>query len=107
MDLEVYRRNADGSLAQVGSSGNSVAEKERVLLQDPEQGTYVLRAVNFASVTPSWTLTASLFEAQTSTAPGLVENWTLTCERDGRVLERVPVVVERGQQLRVDRKSVV
>jgi hypothetical protein len=31
-----------------------------------------------------------------------VENWTLTCERDGRVRQTVPVVVDRGQQLRVD-----
>ncbi|WP_324273755.1 M14 family zinc carboxypeptidase [Blastococcus brunescens] len=102
MDLEVYRKAADGSLTQVGSSGNFVGEKERVLLQDPEQGTYVLRAINFASVAPSWTLTASLFVAETSTVPGLVENWTLTCERDGRVVERVPVVIDRGQQLRVN-----
>jgi hypothetical protein len=105
MDLEVYRKNADGSLEQVGSSGNFVGEKERVLLQDPAQGTYVLRVINFASVTPSWTLTASLFDAETSTVPGLVETWTLTCERDGRVLETVPVMVDRGQQVRVDLKA--
>jgi hypothetical protein len=102
LDLEVYRKNADGSLTEVGSSGNAVAEKERVLMQDPAQGTYVLRVINFASVTPSWTLTAALFEAEASTVPGLVEAWTLTCERDGRVVQRVPVVVDRGQQLRVD-----
>ena len=86
----------------MGSSGNAVGEKERVLLRDPAQGTYVLRVINFASATPSWTLTAALFEAETSTVPGLVENWTLTCERDGRVVQRVPVVIDRGQQLRVD-----
>ena len=86
----------------MGSSGNSVAEKERVLLQDPAQGTYVLRVINFASVTPSWTLTAALFNADASTVPGLVENWTLTCERNGQVIQTVPVVIDRGQQLRVD-----
>jgi hypothetical protein len=102
LDLEVYRKNADGSLAQVGSSGNSVNEKERVLLQDPAQGTYVLRVINFASVTPDWTLTAALFNADASTVPGLVENWTLTCEVAGQVRQTVPVVVDRGQQLRVD-----
>ncbi|SNR54864.1 M14 family zinc carboxypeptidase [Blastococcus mobilis] len=102
LDLEVYRKNADGSLTSVGGSGNFVGEKERVLLQDPAQGTYVLRVLNFASVTPSWTLTASLFNAESETVAGLVENWTLTCERDGRVVERVPVTVERGQQLRVN-----
>jgi hypothetical protein len=102
LDLEVYRKNADGSLTQAGSSGNSVAEKERVLLQDPAQGTYVLRVINFASVTPGWTLTAALFHADASTVPGLVENWTLTCERNGQVIQTVPVVVDRGQRLRVD-----
>jgi hypothetical protein len=102
MDLEVYRKEADGSLTQVGSSGNFVGEKERVLLQDPAQGTYVLRAINFASVAPSWTITASLFDAETSTVPGLVEVWTLTCERNGRVMERVPVMIDRGQQLRLN-----
>jgi hypothetical protein len=102
LDLEVYRKAADGSLTPVGSSGNFVGDKERVLLQDAEQGTYVLRVVNFASATPSWTLTAALFEADASTVPGLVENWTLSCEIDGQVRERVPVVVDRGQQLRVD-----
>ena len=102
LDLEVYRKNADGSLTQVGSSGNAVAEKERVLMQDPAQGTYVLRVINFASVTPSWTLTAALFDAETSTVPGLVETWTLTCERNGQVMQTVPVMVDRGQQLRVD-----
>jgi Zinc carboxypeptidase len=102
LDLEVYRQAADGSLTQVGSSGNFVGDKERVLLQDAEQGTYVLRVINFASAAPTWTLTASLFEAETSTVPGLVENWTLSCEIDGQVRERVPVVVDRGQQLQVD-----
>ena len=102
LDLEVYRKNADGSLTAVGSSGNAVAEKERVLLQDPAQGTYVLRVLNFASVTPNWTLTAALFDAESSTVPGLVETWTLTCERNGRVAQTVPVMVDRGQQLRVD-----
>jgi hypothetical protein len=71
-------------------------------MQDPEQGTYVLRVINFASVTPSWTLTASLFNATDSTIPGLVENWTLTCEVAGQVRQTVPVVIDRGQQLRVD-----
>jgi hypothetical protein len=102
LDLEVYRQEADGSLTEVGSSGNFVNEKERVLLQEPEQGTYVLRVINYASVAPQWTLTASLFNAESETVFGLVENWTLTCEKDGQVLQREPVVVDRGQQVKVD-----
>ncbi|HEX5511782.1 MAG TPA: M14 family metallopeptidase, partial [Actinomycetales bacterium] len=103
-DLEVYLRQADGSLKQVGSSGAFVGEKERVLVQDPQPGTYVLRAVNFASISPTWTMTAALYESKTVTdGTGLVENWTLTCERpDGTVLQRVPVVVDRGARAKVD-----
>ena len=34
---------------------------------------------------------------------GLIENWTLTCERpDGTVLQTVPVIVDRGQQVKPD-----
>ena len=29
LDLEVYRKNADGSLTEVGSSGNFVGDKEK------------------------------------------------------------------------------
>ncbi len=101
-DLEVYRRNADGSLTQVGSSGNLPGEKERVLLQDPALGTYVLRVVNYAAVSPTWTLTAALFDATTTSTSGLVEAWTLTCEQGGRVLQTVPIVIERGQQVKAD-----
>jgi len=103
-DLEVYRKAADGSLTQVGSSGAFVGEKEQAVITDPEPGTYVLRAINFASVSPTWTMTASLYESETVTSgSGLVEAWTLTCERpDGTVLQRIPVVVDRGQAVRAD-----
>jgi len=108
MDLEVYRKNADGSLTQVGSSGNFVNEKERVELAAPEPGTYILRVINFASVSPTYTVTATLFDSavvSTEEVAGLIENWTLSCEKDGRVLEQVPVVVNRGQQVKVDLKT--
>ncbi len=86
------------------SSGNAPGAKEHTVVDAPSVGTYVLRVINFASVSPTWTLTAGLYESTTGTGgPGLVENWTLTCERaDGTVLQRVPVVVERGQQVRAD-----
>ncbi len=105
LDLEVYRKNADGSLTQVGSSGNFVGEKESARIAAPTPGTYVLRVINFASTTPTYTLTATLFDSATvdsTTVPGLIENWTLTCEKDGQVLQTVPVVVDRGQQVKVD-----
>jgi hypothetical protein len=108
MDLEVYRKKADGSLTQVGTSGRFVNEKERVQIAAPEPGTYVLRVINYASVSPTYTVTATLFDSTTVAAeevPGLIENWTLSCEKNGRVLEQVPVVVDRGEQVKVDLKT--
>ncbi|WP_323793702.1 M14 family zinc carboxypeptidase [Nocardioides sp.] len=108
MDLEVYRRNADGTLTQVGSSGNFVNEKERAEIAAPEQGDYVLRVINFASTAPTYTVTATLFDStlvSSEQAPGLIENWTLTCEKDGRVLQTESVVVNRGQEVKVDLKE--
>lgn len=105
LDLEVYKRNADGSLTQVGSSGASLGEKERVELGAPETGDYVLRVINFASTTPTYELTATLFDSATVSSeevPGLIENWTLTCEKDGKVLQQVPVVIDRGEQSKID-----
>lgn len=106
LDLEVYSRAADGALTLVASSGNFVGDKEQALVQSPQPGTYVLRVINFASVSPTYTLTAALFDSVETTVPQrLIENWTLSCERDGRVLEQVPVVVDRGQQVKVDLKA--
>jgi len=105
LDLEVYRKNADGSLTEVGGSGNFIGEKERATINAPTPGTYVLRVINFASVSPTYTLTAGLYDATEQTTAPLVEAWTLTCERDGRVLQTVPVIVDRGQQVSVDLKE--
>ncbi len=105
MDLEVYKKNADGSLTEVGSSGNFVNEKERAEIAAPEAGDYVLRVINFASTAPTYTLTATLFDStlvDSKEVPGLIENWTMTCEKDGRVLQKESVVVDRGEQAKVD-----
>lgn len=102
LDLEVYRKNADGSLTEVGSSGNFVGEKEKATINAPAAGTYVLRVINFASVTPTYTLTAGLYNATEQTTAPLVEAWTLTCEMDGQVRQTVPVIVDRGQHVKVD-----
>ena len=103
-DLEVYYKEADGSLTKVASSGNFVGEKELATLDAPRAGTYVLRVINFASVSPAWTMTAGLYATEDRiVGDGLVENWTLTCERpDGTVLQTVPVVVDRAQQVKPD-----
>ncbi|MGH3357091.1 MAG: M14 family zinc carboxypeptidase [Nocardioidaceae bacterium] len=107
LDLYVYRKNADGSLDEVASSTGFVGEKERALVNSPEPGTYVLRVTNFASVAPQWTLTAETFDTTEQTIPGLVENYTLSCERDGSVLQQEPVVVDRGEQVKVDLQECI
>ena len=110
LDLEVYKKNADGSLTKIGTSGNFVGEKERVEIAAPSTGDYVLRVINFASTTPTYTLTATLFDStviSSEEVPGLIENWTLTCEKNGRVLQQVPVIIDRGQQSKVDLSTCI
>ncbi len=104
LDLEVYRRQGD-QLVQVATSGNAPGEKEQTEVADPVAGDYVLRVINFASVTPEYTLTADVLDERvtgTQTVPGTIERWTLTCERQGRVLQTLQVRVDRGAISRVD-----
>lgn len=105
LDLEVYLKTADGELRQVGSSGNFVGDKEQVDLIDAEAGTYVLRVINFASTTPTYTLTEDLFESATSTTDGKRESYTLTCEKGGKVLQETQLFIDRGQSKSVDLKE--
>ena len=110
LDLEVYKKNADGSLTEVGSSGASVGEKERAEIGAPEPGDYVLRVINFASTTPTYDLSATLFDSvvvSSEEVPGLIESWTLTCEKDGRVLQQVPVIIDRGEQSKIDLSACI
>ncbi len=107
LDLEVYRKAADGSLTRVASSGNFLLEKEQAVVEAPEPGTYVLRVINFASLSPTYEVTAAAFApGPDQVVGGLVESWTLSCAgADGTVHERVPVVVDRGAQAKVDLKK--
>jgi hypothetical protein len=105
LDLYVYYVNPDGRLVEVGSSGEFIAAKEEALIELPESGEYVLRAVNFASATPAFTMTAGLYGVVGESVFGdnLIESYTLSCERpDGTVLQRVQVTVDRGDTKKVD-----
>jgi hypothetical protein len=84
LDLEVYLKNPDGSLTKVGSSGNFVGENEKVTINAPTPGAYVIRVINFASVTTTYTAVAALYDATEQMTAPLVEAYTLTCEKDGR-----------------------
>jgi Zinc carboxypeptidase len=96
LDLEVYRKTRDGKLKKVGSSGNFVGDKERVDINGAAAGTYVLRVINFASVSPSYTLTEELFNSVTRHTRGKRERYTLTCEKNGTVLQTDRVYIPRG-----------
>ena len=53
---------------------------------------------------------ATLYDSATVSSeevPGLIESWTLSCEKDGKVLEQVPVVVDRGQQVKADLRTCI
>ena len=101
MDLEVYRKQ-DGKLVEVGTSGNLPGMKESFDLPNAEAGTYVLRVINYASASPTYTLTESFFAARTRTTDGKRESYTFTCEKGGKVLQEERVFIGRGDRLRLD-----
>jgi hypothetical protein len=110
VDLYVYYVNQDGSLVEVGSSGNFILEKEEALVELPEPGNYVLRAENFASVTTTFTMTAGLYGVVGEDVFGgnIVESYDLTCARpDGTVLQTARVTVDRGRTQKLDLKECV
>ena len=105
LDLYVYHVQPDGSLLEVASDGEFVLVKEEAIVELPEPGQYVLRAVNYASVTTTFTMTAGVYAnvGEDVTGGGIVESYTLTCERpDGTVLQSVRVAVDRGGTKKVN-----
>jgi hypothetical protein len=101
-DLEVYWKKPGGELVQIGTSGNLPAEKESVTINYPAPGNYVLRVINYAGASPSYTLTADLFRAKVISTPGKRESYTLTCSKGNDVLQKSRVYVARGQILNLD-----
>jgi hypothetical protein len=102
LDLEVYRRNANGSLTKVGGSGSAPGSKESTDIANAPAGTYVVRVVNFASVSPTYTLTVGLHDAVTKWTVGKREAYTLTCAVQGTVRQTTKVYVDRGQLRSLD-----
>jgi Zinc carboxypeptidase len=103
-DVEVYRKNADGSLTKVGSSGNQPGTPEEVVLTGDQAapGTYVLRVVNFAAVVGTWTAKVGRYTMTTTTTTGHPEAYTLTCEVGGQAIATRQLFIARGQRLDVD-----
>jgi hypothetical protein len=59
----------------------------------------VLRAINYASITTSFTMTARVYASagEDMSGGGIVETYKLTCERpNGAVLQTMNVAVDRG-----------
>ena len=102
LDLEVYRRNADGSLTKVGGSGSAPGSKESTDIANAQAGTYVVRVVNFASASPTYTVSVGLHDAVTRHTTGEREAYTLTCAVHGKVRQTVKVYVDRGQLRSLD-----
>ncbi|WP_232681048.1 M14 family zinc carboxypeptidase [Nocardioides sp. R-C-SC26] len=104
LDLEVYRLVGDKKVL-VGSSGELPTQKEKVTLQEAPAGTYVLRVINYASLTPTITLTAKAFETITKTTKTTRERYTMTCSVGGSVKVRQQVMVARGQVRNLDLRA--
>ena len=100
-DLEVYRKQGD-ELVEVGSSGNAPGAKEQVELVDAAPGTYVVRVINFASASPTYTLTLGQFDGVTKRTKGMKEAYTLTCEVKGKARSSQKVFIDRGQVRKLD-----
>ena len=100
-DLEVYLRQADGTLKDMGGSGGPPGAKEVAYIEDAPPGNYVLRVVNFAAVTPAWTMKAEVF----APGPDIVigggkEAWRLTCHAGGQ-WKAQKVFVDRAGRVNV------
>jgi hypothetical protein len=102
LDMVVWRVGADGSRTEVGGSGNTPGSPEQVDVHHAEAGTYVIEVINYASASPSYTITSSKYAAETATTQGTTETYTLTCERAGVPLALKQVYVARGGQVSVD-----
>ena len=95
-DLEIYLKQSDGTLKKMPGSGGPPGAKEKAFIDNPPVGDYVLRVVNFAAVTPGWTMKAEVYEP----GPDIVigggkEAWKLTCHTASGVKTQ-KVYVDRG-----------
>jgi hypothetical protein len=90
-----------GRFVEIDNPGVDGLE-EQVELVDAVKGTYVIRVLNFASVSPSYTLTMGQYKGVTKRTKGQKESYTLTCEVDGKVKSSQRVVIDRGQVRALD-----
>ena len=79
-------------------------EKEQVQVPDAPAGTYVVRVVNYASVSPSYTVEIGQYASTASFTEGKREKYTLSCEVDGKTMASRKVFIDRGQVKRFNLK---
>jgi hypothetical protein len=106
-DLYLWRRTDSGGLEPVGegtdtgTSANGPPDAEKIVVDDPQPGEYVVRVVNYAAQSTDWTLTVERVDVAEPQVLDVRENWTLTCESadGGTVYETHQVFVDRGQRV--------
>ena len=93
----------NGKEIDAGSSGNIPGEPEEVLIEEAKAGSYIARVINYAAVTPQWTLTVGVYgTTQEVLAKGTTERWTLTCEStSGKVLASRKILIDRGKSAKI------
>jgi hypothetical protein len=99
-DIELFRRNSDGSLESVDTSGELAGFPEQIVLEgsDLTPATYVVRVTNFIGRDRNWTASVTRYTSTPDTViPGKREAWTLECLMGTKLLEQREVFVERGQ----------
>ncbi|MEX2197081.1 MAG: M14 family zinc carboxypeptidase [Thermoleophilaceae bacterium] len=99
-DIEVFRKEEDGSLTPLGSSANLPGENEEVVVDAPQPGDYVVAVHYFAAATGLYEVTVTRATVSREVTTGHKEAYELTCETpDGGVLERHSLVIDRGQSV--------
>jgi hypothetical protein len=102
-DIEVFYKQADGTLKSVGTSGNPPGSAEEVILDQPPAGDYVVRVTYFAAVTGAYDIKVIRAVAERTVTTGAQTPYVMTCELpDGTVLDQRNVIVDRGQAVTAD-----
>jgi hypothetical protein len=97
-DVELYHV-VNGEMKLVGESGELPGLPERVIVEDPDAGNYVLRVINYLGIGP-YSGTASIYGLGPEVVKaGETEVWEFTCEAGGKILGQQKVLIGRGETL--------
>ncbi len=108
-DMKVFRDTnrdgtSEGETKVLGASADGPSNVEETTIARPglKRGKYVVRVTNFAGAEP-YDGRVTFGRTPRPAVPSKLERWTLTCrlEKDGPVLARAKVLVDRGERVRV------